>query len=75
MEMKEIKKIVGMWLFGGIATVVVLATLTGITVKGHGWIGYLELAVDGNIGEGIITRTGENRDTSLFSVRHTVFRY
>lgn len=60
MKMKEIKKLVGIWLLGGIATIIVLAALTGITVKDHGWIGYLALAVDGNIGEGKITRTEPN---------------
>jgi hypothetical protein len=57
MDMKQMKRFIGLWVIGGIATVAILATLTGLTAKDHGWFGYLQLVRHGATCEATVTRT------------------
>lgn len=54
MELKNMKRFLGIWLLGAIATVAILAILTA---GDHGWSGYFKLVLDGNTCEGTITKT------------------
>jgi Protein of unknown function (DUF3592) len=45
------------WLLGAIATVVLLAVLTGVTLTNHGWWGYLRLVRGGATTQGVVART------------------
>jgi len=70
MERKQVKRFVGIWFLGGIATVAILAILTGLTLKDHGWVGYLRLVPSGETCEGIITRTEpQNHCLAVYSFK------
>jgi hypothetical protein len=70
MDMKQVKRFVGIWFLGGIATVAILAILTGLTLKNHGWVGYLQLVRSGETCEGIITRTEpQNHCLAVYSFK------
>jgi hypothetical protein len=45
------------WLAGSVATVALLAIVTGLTLTNHGWWGYLTLAREGVATHGTVDRT------------------
>src|ERR671937_3237817 len=46
-----------LWVLGGLSTVIGLAALTGLTLKDHGWWGYLRLVNAGVTTRAVVVRT------------------
>ncbi len=57
LDMDTRKSFIVIWRLGGLTTMVIMATLTGLTLKNGGWFGYLRLVQGGATAQGVVVRT------------------